>query len=138
MGSEMCIRDRVRGDDIFGFLTLNTGLKIHRTDCPNATNMIANYGYRTLKAEWGGKVSKDFIIKIALEGVDSGVGVISAISDVISSKMGLNMRAFNIEGEEGVFKATIKVAVKNKDQMKLLIKKLKSIDGISNVERIDD
>ncbi len=128
----------VRGDDIFGFLTLNTGLKIHRTDCPNATNMIANYGYRTLKAEWGGNVSKDFLIKIAIEGVDSGVGVISSISEVISSKMGLNMRAFNIEGEEGIFKATIKVAVKNKDQMKLLIKKLKGIEGISTVDRIDD
>jgi GTP pyrophosphokinase len=128
----------VQGDNIFGFLTLNTGLKIHRTDCPNATNMIANYGYRTLKAEWGGKGSSDFMIRLSIEGVDSGVGVISAISDVISSKMGLNMRAFNIEGEEGVFKAIVKVAVKNKDQMKLLIKSLKTIDGISTVDRIDD
>jgi len=128
----------VRGDDIFGFLTLNTGLKIHRTDCPNATNMIANYGYRTLKAEWGGKQTKDFHVKLALEGVDSGVGVISEISSVISKKMGLNIRSFNIEGDEGVFKATIKLAVKNKDQLKKVMKNLKSIEGISTVDRIDD
>lgn len=128
----------VRGDDIFGFLTLNTGLKIHRTDCPNATNMIANYGYRTLKAEWGGQLSKDFHVKLALEGVDSGVGVIAEISEVISKKMGLNIRAFNIEGEEGIFRATVKLAVKNKDQLKQVIKKLLSIEGISTVDRIDD
>jgi len=128
----------VKGDRIFGFLTLNQGLKIHRTDCPNATNMIANYGYRTLKAEWGEKASSDFVIRLAVEGVDSGIGVISAISQVISSKMGLNIRAFNIEGGEGVFKAIVKVNVKNKDEMKLLIKNLKSIDGISTVDRIDD
>ena len=128
----------VKGDDIFGFLTLNTGLKIHRTDCPNATNMIANYGYRTLKAEWGDQRVADFHVKLALEGVDSGVGVISKISEVISGKMGLDIRSFNIEGEEGVFAAKIKLAVKNKDQLKLAIKNLEKIDGIATVLRIDD
>ena len=128
----------VRGDDIFGFLTLNSGLKIHRTNCPNATNMIANYGYRTLKAEWGGKPTKDFVVKIALVGVDSGIGVIAEITQMISKKLGVNIRSFNIEGDEGVFKAKIKVNVKNKDQLKQVIKKLKSIDGISTVDRVDD
>ncbi len=128
----------VNGDSIFGFLTLNAGLKIHRTDCPNATNMIANYGYRTLKAEWGGNASSDFVVRIGLEGVDSGVGVISIISDTISAKMGLNIRNFNINSNEGVFSSTIMLVVKNKDQLKELIKNLKEIEGISTVERVDN
>lgn len=128
----------VKGDNIYGFLTMNTGLKIHRTDCPNATNMIANYGYRTLKAEWGGKVKSDFIVELSLEGVDSGVGVIASISDMISKQLELNIKAFNIEGEEGVFRARLKLEVKNKDQLNDVMHNLRDIEGISTVDRIDN
>jgi len=125
----------VPGDDIFGFLSMNAGLKIHRTNCPNATNMIANYGYRTLKAEWGGRLSTNFTVNLLIVGVDSGIGVLQLLTHEISTKMGLNIRSFNIEGDEGYFEGKVKVIVKNKDQLNLLIKNLEKLEGISKVSR---
>ena len=127
----------VQGDDIFGYLTTANGLKIHRSNCKNATHLLANYSYRVLKAEWLNKSARNFIVDLSIVGVDSGPGVIQAITNVISSNLGINIRSFSIQGDEGYFEGNISLFVKNKDQMTRVINSIKKLEGISNVTRID-
>lgn len=127
----------VQGDDVFAYLTVSSGLKIHRTNCPNATNLAAKYGYRIMKAEWVSTSSTAFIAELLITGIDDGIGVIERLSRNISYDLGLNMRSFNIESEEGKFKSYIKLFVINKDQLNLAIKGLKNLPGVSNVTRVN-
>ncbi len=127
----------IQGDDIFGFITSSSGLKIHRAGCPNAMHLLANFGYRVVKAEWGSNISTNFIVDLLIIGIDSGPGVIKNIIFKLSEEIGINIRSFNITGEEGYFEGRISVFVKNNNQVFFIIKKLKEIDGINTVERID-
>lgn len=125
----------VEGDNIFAYLTAGSGLKIHRSSCKNATHLLANYGYRVLKAEWVGDKKNNFVVDLVVTGVDSGIGVIQKISDTISNQLGINIRSFSIAGEEGYFEGNIGIVVINTDQLNLAIKALTEIEGISNVVR---
>jgi GTP pyrophosphokinase len=125
----------VEGDNIFAYLTTASGLKIHRTSCKNATHLLANYGYRVIKAEWVGDKKNNFVVDLVVTGVDSGIGVIRKISDIISSQLGINIRSFSIAGEEGYFEGNIGIVVINTDQLNVAIKALTEIEGISNVVR---
>ena len=125
----------VQGDDIFAYLAVSNGLKIHRTNCPNSTNLMAHYGYRIMKAEWIKTGNTSFVADLLLTGIDDGVGVIERLSHNISSKLGFNIRSFNIEGKEGYFEAKISLLVQNKDQLNIAIRGLRNIDGISSVIR---
>lgn len=127
----------VQGDDIFAFITTSAGVKIHRTTCPNATNMMANYGYRIMKAEWSQISGNDFIVDLVIIGVDSGPGVIERLTNKISSSLGLNIRSFFIEGKEGYFEGRISLIVKNTHQLNQAIMGLKMLDGISSVSRLE-
>ncbi|HHH53275.1 MAG TPA: bifunctional (p)ppGpp synthetase/guanosine-3',5'-bis(diphosphate) 3'-pyrophosphohydrolase, partial [Bacteroidetes bacterium] len=127
----------IQGDDIFGFITSNSGLKIHRNNCPNAMHLLANFGYRVVKAEWGSNISTNFVVDLLIIGIDSGPGVIKNIINKLSDEIGINIRSFNISGEEGYFEGRISIFVKNHNQVNLIIRKLKEIDGINSVERID-
>lgn len=127
----------VQGDDIFGYLTSGRGLKIHRINCPNATHLIANYGYRVLKAEWTDHVGKDFVVDLLITGVDSGVGVIQKLTNEISNKLGMNIRSFSIEGKEGYFEGKVSLMVMNKNHLNMALKSLEKLDGISSVARLD-
>lgn len=127
----------VQGDDVFAYLTVSSGLKIHRTNCPNATNLAAKYGYRIMKAEWVSTSNNSFIAELLITGIDDGIGVIERLSRNISYDLGLNMRSFNIESEEGKFKSYIKLFVINRDQLNVAIKGLKNIPGVSNVTRVN-
>ncbi|HEB62529.1 MAG TPA: bifunctional (p)ppGpp synthetase/guanosine-3',5'-bis(diphosphate) 3'-pyrophosphohydrolase, partial [Bacteroidetes bacterium] len=127
----------IQGDDIFGFITSSSGLKIHRSNCPNAMHLLANFGYRVVKAEWGANVNTNFVVDLLIIGIDSGPGVIKSIVNKLSDEIGLNIRAFNISGEEGYFEGRISIFVKNNNQVNLIIRKLKEIEGINSVERID-
>ena len=127
----------VNGDDIFGYVS-NTGLKIHRSNCPNSTNLMARYGYRVLKAEWkDSDANTDFTVNLIITGVDKGVGVIENITSKISSGMGLNIRSFHIDGNEGYFEGKVKLLVQDKNQLYLVIKALKELEGISSVTRVE-
>ena len=127
----------VNGDDIFGYVS-NTGLKIHRSNCPNSTNLMARYGYRVLKAEWKDSAANtDFTVNLIITGVDKGVGVIENITSKISSGMGLNIRSFHIDGNEGYFEGKVKLLVKDKNQLYLVIRALKELEGISSVTRVE-
>ncbi len=125
----------VQGEDIFGYLTAGEGLKIHRTNCKNATHLLANYSYRVLKAQWARKSGTNFTVELSIIGVDSGPGVITAISNEISNKLGVNIRSFSIEGNQGYFEGKVKIFVKNKDQLNHVMNSIKKLEGITNVSR---
>jgi len=127
----------IQGDDIFGFLATGSGLKIHRSNCPNAIHLLANYGYRVVKAEWGSNANTNFIVDLLIIGIDSGPGVIKSIINKLSDDIGVNIRNFSISGEEGYYEGKVSVFVKNNNQINLVIRKLKEIDGINTVERIE-
>jgi len=125
----------VNGDDIFGYLS-NAGLKIHRASCPNSTNLMARYGYRIMKAEWNAVTNTNFVVNLIITGVDHGPGVIENITNKISSQMGLNIRSFHIDGNEGYFEGKVKLQVRDKNQLYLVMKALKEVEGISSVTRL--
>jgi GTP diphosphokinase / guanosine-3',5'-bis(diphosphate) 3'-diphosphatase len=127
----------VQGDDVFAYITINNIYKIHRTVCNNASNLMSHYGHRIAKAEWGASAGMNFIAELLIIGVDSGPGVIERLSNRISSDLGLNIRSFSIEGNEGFFEGRVKVVVSHRDQLVLAIKALKGIDGVNNVVRVD-
>lgn len=127
----------VQGDQIFAYLTANAGLKIHRSRCPNAQNLMANYGYRIMKAEWVNTSESSFVVKLQMTGLDSGKGVIEKISHEIV-ELGLEIRSFNIAGNDGAFEANISLLVKNTDQLYLAMQALKNLDHISTVSRIEE
>ncbi|WP_273445393.1 RelA/SpoT family protein [Neolewinella agarilytica] len=126
----------VQGDQVFAYLTANAGLKIHRSKCPNAQNLMANYGYRIMKAEWVSTTESSFVVNLRMTGLDSGKGVIERISREIT-EMNLNIRSFSINGTDGFFEANISLLVKNTDQLYLAIQGLKNLDHISTVSRVE-
>ncbi len=126
----------VQGDDIFAYLTATAGLKIHRANCNNAKHLMAYYGYRVLKAEWVVTEDVNFVAELKIIGVDAGIGVIEKISHVISSNLGLNMRKFNIEGDDGYFEANIKLVVTNTNQLNKAIAELDNLEYVSSVTRM--
>jgi guanosine-3',5'-bis(diphosphate) 3'-pyrophosphohydrolase len=127
----------VHGDEIFAYLTAGQGLKIHRTSCSNATHLLANYGYRVLKADWEDNVNASFVVELLVTGIDSGPGVIQALTNELSMKLGINIKSFSIEGREGFFEGRIGIIVLNKDQLNLVVQSLEKLPGISSVVRTD-
>jgi GTP pyrophosphokinase len=127
----------VQGDQIFAYTNSFNEIKIHRQNCPNATDLLANYGYRVLKADWANIVSNNFVVDLMITGVDSGIGVIQMLTNEISNKLGVNIRSFSIDGNEGYFEGKISIIVINKDQLNLVIKSIERLDGVSTVTRID-
>ncbi len=125
----------VVGDEIFGFINIQGGVKIHRIDCPNAEHLMANYAYRIIRAEWQDEESPS-TVEFRIKGLDSGPGVIEAVSNKISSELGFNIKSFYIDGKEGYFEGKVTVVVQNKDQVVEVINKLKELKGINFVSRI--
>ena len=97
---------------------------------------MANYGYRILKAEWSNSVSSEFVVDLLVTGVDSGVGVIQALTNEISNKLGIDIRSFAIAGTEGVFEGRISIVVKNTNQLTVVLRAVEKVDGVSSVSRI--
>ena len=125
----------IPGDKVFGFITINDGIKIHKKDCPNAISLQANYAYRILKAKWIDSTKQEFKAIIKIYGVDH-VGMVNEITEVISKHMSVNIQGLNISGNDGVFEGKITVTVKNKSQLQKLSDNLKKIDGVETVDRI--
>lgn len=127
----------IKGDSIFAFVS-GSGAKIHRITCQNATNLMANYGYRILSAEWGGLTGSDFVVELTVRGIDSGPGVIERLARHISSELELNMRSMSIKGYEGYFEATIGIVVNSTNQLNMAIYAIKGLDGIASVKRVEE
>jgi guanosine-3',5'-bis(diphosphate) 3'-pyrophosphohydrolase len=125
------------GDEIFGFVTISTGITIHRINCPNAHDLISRYGYRVVKARWS-KSEKDhqFLATLRISGVDD-LGIVSNISEVISKDLKVNMRSFNMDTSDGLFEGTVNVFIQDTDHLGVLQRKLAKVKGVSSVRRID-
>lgn len=126
----------VQGDPIFAYIGAKEGVKIHRTTCPNAAFLFANYDYRVLKAEWGAAVKSDFVATVMVTGIDAGPGVIQQLTDRISS-LGINIRSFSISGEGGYFEGRISLVVSNIHQLNQAIMALKQFKFVANVSRME-
>jgi len=126
----------IPGDDVFGFVTSGEGLKIHRTDCPNAAQLLANYGHRVVKTKWAKNKEISFLSGVRIIGMDD-VGVIQKITNVISGELKMNMRSLSIDSKDGVFEGTIMVYVHDRDELDVLSQRLASLDGINKVERLE-
>ncbi len=124
----------LQGDSVFAYLSATSGLKVHRTNCPNATNLMAKYGYRVMKAEWISNANDSFVADLLIAGVDSGPGVIEQLTSNITN-LGLNIRSFYIDGDQGYFEGKISLLIANKDQLNIVIRALKNLEGISSVTR---
>jgi GTP pyrophosphokinase len=126
----------IPGDDVFGFVTTGKGLVIHRTNCPNAAQMMANYGHKVVKTKWAKNKEISFLTGLKIIGLDD-VGVINKITNVISGEMKVNIAALTIETSEGIFEGTIKVFVHDKEELDELVERLKLLNGIQSVDRFD-
>lgn len=126
----------IPGDDVFGFVTVGDGIKIHRTTCPNAAKLMANYGYRIVKAKWNSQKELAFLTGLQITGIDD-VGLINKITTVISSDFKVNMRSITVDTDDGIFEGSIMVYVNNTNHLDNLIIKLREVDGVSSVTRFD-
>ena len=126
----------IPGDDVFGFVTTGKGLTIHRTNCPNAAKLLANYGHRVVKTKWAKNKEISFLTGLKIIGMDD-VGVIHKITNLVSGEMRINIAALTVEAREGVFQGNIKLFVHDKEELEDLVQKLKDLPGIESVERYD-
>ncbi len=124
----------IPGDQVFGFTTINEGLKLHRKDCPNAVNLRANYRYRIIQAKWIDSTQREFKVNIMVSGIDE-IGIINEVTLMISNTMNVNIQRINIDTEAGYFEGHIRVSIKNISQLNKLITNLKKIEGVRKVER---
>jgi len=125
----------IPGDDVFGFITSGEGLKVHRTDCPNAAQLLANYGHRVVKTKWAKNKEISFLSGVRIIGLDD-VGVIQKITNIISGELKMNMRSLSIDSKDGVFEGNIMVYVHDREELDALCQKLGSLEGINTVERL--
>jgi guanosine-3',5'-bis(diphosphate) 3'-pyrophosphohydrolase len=126
----------IPGDDVFGFITSGEGLKVHRTDCPNAAQLMANYAHRIVKTKWAKNKEISFLTGVKLTGLDD-VGIIQGITTVITGELHMNMRSISIDSKDGVFEGTIMVFVHDREELDELCRRLGNIRGITKVERIE-
>lgn len=125
----------IPGDQVFGFLTINEGIKVHKKDCPNSVSLQANYAYRIMQAKWIDSTQHDFNVFLNVSGTDK-FGLVSQLTRVISNNMHVNIHNLNISGNDGIFNGQLTISVKNNQQLQKLTQNIKKIDGIDKVERI--
>jgi GTP diphosphokinase / guanosine-3',5'-bis(diphosphate) 3'-diphosphatase len=124
----------IPGDDVFGFLTINDGIKIHRTNCPNAEELRANYAYRIIKAKWKSQKIREFLATVRFEGIDD-IGLVHNVTTIISQDLNVNMKSISFESNDGVFEGKITLYVTDTKHLNELIVKLKKVNGIKKIER---
>ena len=126
----------IPGDKVFGFLTINDGIKVHKKNCPNAISLQSNYAYRVMLAKWIDSTKQDFKVILHINGVDNS-GIVNNVTRIISSNMGVFIHSINISGDEGVFDGKISLSVKNSSQIQKLIKRIQKVEGVKTVERVN-
>ena len=124
----------IPGDDVFGFITVNEGIKVHKMDCPNAISLNANYAYRVIEAKWVDSSADEFSAQLYLSGIDN-LGLVNDVTQLISNTMNVNMLSISFEAEGGVFKGKINVSVKNLTILNKLVAHLEKLQGIEKVTR---
>ena len=125
----------IYGDKIFGFVTVNGGIKVHRTDCPNAPELRKRFGYRIVRARWSGKGTSQYSITLRVVGNDD-IGIVNNITSIISKEERIVMRSINIDSHDGLFGGIMVVQLDDTSRLEALIKKLRTVKGVKQVERI--
>ena len=125
----------IYGDPIFGFVTINGGIKIHRQDCPNAPELRRRYGYRVVKAKWSGKGASQYSITLRVIGNDD-IGIVNNLTSIISKDEKLVLRSINIDSHDGLFSGNLVVMLEDTSRLESLIRKLRTVKGVKQVERI--
>ena len=125
----------IYGDDVFGFVTVSGGIKIHRNDCPNAGQMRERFGYRIVKARWAGKSEgTQYPITLRVVGHDD-IGIVTNITSIISKENGISLRSIGIDSNDGLFSGTLTIMVSDTGRLEALIKKLRTVKGVKQVSR---
>jgi len=125
----------IPGDDVFGFVTINEGIKVHKKDCPNAISMQSNYAYRIIQAKWIDSSQEEFKAVLKITGMDI-LGLTNDLTKVISSQMNVNIQSISLSSEAGIFNGQVTVVVQNNTILKKLIDNIKKVDGIDKVTRV--
>lgn len=125
----------IYGDDVFGFVTVSGGIKIHRKDCPNALEMRKRFGYRILQARWSGKADSKYTITLKIIGNDD-IGIVNNITSVISKEENIMMRSINIDSHDGLFSGNLEINVEDTSKLNQLIKKMRVIKGVKQIIRL--
>ena len=125
----------IYGDDVFGFVTVNGGITIHRNNCPNAPELRKRFGYRIVKAKWSGKGTSQYAITLRIIGNDD-IGIVSNITNIISKEDKLTMRSINIDSHDGLFSGNVVLMIEDNSKLNQLIKKLKTVKGVKQIIRI--
>lgn len=125
----------IPGDDVFGFVTVSGGIKIHRDNCPNATQLMSNYAYRVIRARWASKELTQFEVQLRFTGIDD-IGLVNSVTNIISADMHVNMKAISFESNDGIFLGMVKVLVHDTEHLSSLTEKLENINGVTMVERV--
>ena len=126
----------IPGDDVFGFITISEGIKIHRVNCPNAIQLLSNYAYRIVKAKWTSPELISFLAGMKITGIDE-VGLVNNITKIISNEHNVNMRSISFDTNDGTFEGTVMVFVHDTTHLTELMKKLKTVNGVLTVTRIE-
>ncbi len=126
----------IPGDDVFGFVTVNEGIKIHRTTCPNAVELMSNYGYRIIKVKWTSQKELAFLAGIRITGTDR-IGLVQDLTRIISNDLRVNMRSISIDTDDTIFEGKIMLFVNSTEHLEQLIRKLSKVDGVVRVDRFD-
>jgi len=126
----------IPGDKVFGFITINEGIKVHKKDCPNSISMQSNYAYRIITAKWIDSSKEEFKVILSISGIDKK-GIINNLTKIISNTMDVQIHTINITGNEGVFEGKLSVSIKNKTQLNKLIMNIKKVDGVQKVKRVN-
>ena len=126
----------IPGDEVFGFITVSEGIKIHRSSCPNAQELLSKYAYRVMKARWRNAETVQFEVGLKFSGTDD-VGIVQNITNIISTDMNVNMRAISFEANHGIFQGKVVVLVHDTKHLSALTDKLKAVDGVLTVDRIE-
>ncbi|MCZ8144815.1 RelA/SpoT family protein [Flavobacterium sp.] len=125
----------IPGDEVFGFVTINEGIKVHKKDCPNAISLQSNYAYRIMQARWIDSTKQEFKVMLNITGMDT-LGLTNELTKVISNQMHVNIQSISLSGEAGIFNGQVTVIVQNNQILKRMIENIKKIDGIEKVARV--
>ena len=124
----------IPGDSVFGFVTINEGVKVHKKDCPNALSLQSNFAYRIIKAKWVDSSSDEFTAILKLSGIDN-MGIVSEVTQSISNNMNVNINKLSFDSEDGIFTGLISVSVKNKTILNRMVNNLLKLKGVDKVLR---
>ncbi len=125
----------IYGDEVFGFVTVSGGIKIHRCDCPNAAELRKRFGYRIVKARWSGKGASQYSITLRVIGNDD-IGIVNNLTSIISKDEKLTLRSISIDSNDGLFRGNLVVMIDDTSKLEALIRKLRTVKGVKLVERI--